>query len=214
MAASLTKRGLAEQIIRIIKGSDNPLASSIEFPEVFLLIGQVVNKLLKIEAYTQMNEGDIPPNGLALATYDNQAVSAYKTDYSKVTLPAVPVRLPKNMGVFHISKTDDPFNPFIPIPSGMFGMIRGEAMISDLLGQIGYEVNGNQVIFTKNLLAESPAVSEVLIRLVVLDVSQLTEYDPLPIPADFEIQVITGVLEILGIKQKPDNKVDPISETK
>lgn len=209
-----TKFKISEQVIRILKGSDNPNASKVRIQEVIELIGQVVNKLLKAEHYVQMNEGDVVPNAYILATYENVPVTQYKINYSKATLPAVPVRLPKNMGVFHISKTDDPFNPFIPVPSGIFTMVSAEPLISTVLGQIAYEVYGNLIVFTTDLTTAVPAITEVMIRLVVMDVSQLTDYDPLPIPADMEVDVIAGVLKLLGIQAEPENKVDVATETK
>jgi len=208
-----TKFKITEQILRILKGSDLPNASKVRQPEVVELVGQVINKLLKVEHYQAMSDGDIVPNGYVLATYDNVEVTAYKDDFSQVTLPAVPIRLPKNMGVFHIGSTVDPFTSFIPIPSGLYQMVSEEPLISDVLGQVAYEVFGNKVYFKTNLLEASPAIEEVMIRLVVMDVSALSDYDPLPIPADMETSVITGVLQILGVQATPENKVDPVAET-
>ena len=213
-----TKYKISEQIIRLLKGSDQPAASSLEQPEVQQLVGQVINRLLKIESYEILNDraltGDIIPTGLVIATYEDVAVTTYKTNYASCTLPAVPVRLPKGMGVFHIGGVNDPFTSYIPIPAGLHQMISEEPLISDLLGQIGYEVYGNLVVFTRDITVDSPAVENVMIRLVVMDVSQLDERDPLPIPASMEADVITEVLKIFGVQAPPDNKVDPVSETK
>lgn len=209
-----TKYKIAEQIGRLAKGSDIPAASSLKRQEINELVGQVINQLLKVESYKILNEqtGDIVPHGLVIATYDPVAVTAYKTNYSKATLPATPVRLPKGMGVYHIGGVNDPFNSHIPVPPGLFQMVSEEPLISDLLGQYAYEVHGNEVIWTKNLTTETPAITEVMMRLVVMDISEYDDFAPLPIPADMEIDVIGGVLKILGVKQQPDNKVDPVTE--
>lgn len=211
-----TKYKISEQILSILKGSDNPQASSVEMPEVTEMVGQVCNRLLKVENYEVLNDrsGDITPNGLSIATYDAVEVSSYKSRYSTCTLPAMPVRMPKGMGVYHIGHPDDPFTSFIPIPPGIFQMVSEEPLISDVLEQVGYEVHGNLVVFTKDLTGMSPAITEVMIRLVIVDISQLSDFDPLPIPASMEVDVISEVLKIFGVQAAPDNKVDPVSESK
>ncbi len=213
-----TKYKLAEQIGGILRGSDLSAGSSLELPEIMELVGQVINGLLKTEQYNVMNEmaatGSIVPTGLVIATYDNVAVSAYKTDYSIATLPATPVRLPKGMGVFHIGGVNSPFDSYIPVEPGMLQMVSGEPLISDVLGQVAYEVHGNSVVFNKNLTTQSPAVTAVFMRLVVMDISAYSDFDPLPIPADMEEKVITGVLKILGMKQEPASVVDPVTDNK
>lgn len=207
-----TKYKISEQILRILKGSDNPNASRTEQEEVTELVGQVINKLLKVEHYQSMTDGDVAPNGFVIATYTAIVVTQYLTNYATCTLPAMPVKLPKDMGLFHIGSPTDPFTSYIPVPSGIYQMVSEEPLISDVLGQVAYERFGLQVIFTTDITTAVPAITTVTIRLVVMDVSQLTDYDPLPIPADMEISVITGVLQILGVEPPPDNKVDPVAE--
>lgn len=207
-----TRHKLYEQIVRIATGSDQAMASSFERMEVMEAMGQVINKLLKTEAYTAMGDGDVPPNGFVIATYDNVAITQYKTNFSQLILPATPIRLPRNMGVFHIGPVDDPFTSWIPVPSGLYQMISSEPLISDVLGQKSYEVHGNKVTFTSDLTAD--LITAALVKLVVMDISAYTDFDPLPIPAEMEIDVITGTLEVLGIKVPENDKVDPISESK
>lgn len=212
-----TRYKITEQILRLAKGRDASMASTLKHDEVVELVNQVINKRLKVESYAILNEkeltGDIVPNGLVIASYENIAVTQYKTNYSKCTLPATPVRLPKGMGVYHIGGENDPFNSYIPVPAGLWQMVSREPLISDLLGQIGYEVIGNkEVLFTSDLTSLTPAVTEVAMRLVVMDISQYTDYEALPVPADMEVDIIRDVLEVLGIKQPADDIVDPISE--
>lgn len=209
-----TKYKLAEQISLIIKGSLLPVHPRHE--EIVERIGQVINSLLKVEAYAALNDrplsGDVVPHGAVIATYDNQTITAYKTNYSKVALPATPVRLVKGMGVYHIGPVSDPFTSWIPIPAGQFQLVSQEPLISDILGQIGYEVNGSDVIFTTNLTTQTPAITECLIRLIVMDMSTYGDYDPLPIPADMEDAVIRGVLDLYQVRNEPDAVVDPVKE--
>jgi len=99
------------------------------------------------------------------------------------------------MGVFHISKTDAIDEPFIPIPSGMAGIIKPVDLLSDLSGLIGYEVFGSQVVFTKNL--PGLGVNNVFMRLVGVDLNTVDDYTILPISADMEADIVQTVYNIL-----------------
>jgi hypothetical protein len=200
-----TKKKLAEQALRLVKG--NPTASSrIQEAEVMLLIEQVANSVLKAD-YFQVNlpEGDTVPNNCMVFSYDNVPVTTYK-GVSKATLPSIPINLPRNMGVLHISKTDDINSPFIPIPSSTFGIIKPQVLLGDLSGLIGYEVVGKDVIFTKNLPGMN--VNSVYMRLVGVDLSQLSIYDILPVSSDQELAIIDTVYKMLVTVPQTDRVVD------
>ena len=204
-----TKRRIAEQILRIAQGGDPAGASNMKLPEVMLLVEQSLNELLKIERFKNIAEGDRYPVDLMIATYDNVAVTTYK-DTSKCTLPAIPIALSRGRGVWQISKTDSPSEPFIPIQPGQWALIKNQRILGELSGIIGYEVNGKEAIFTQNLPGQG--IDEVMIKLLVVDFSQLSETDLLPIPADMELQVIKNVLELLGVYQREDNIVNGVDD--
>lgn len=205
---------ISEQALTIIKGGLQSAGSSVKIQDVKEAAKQVINTLLKVSYVNEtLADGERVPDGSVIASYDNVAVSAYK-GVSKCTLPAIPIKLPRNIGVYHISKTNDPFNPFIPIPSGMYSALTTEPLISDLLGDIGYEVNGSEVIFTKDLTAESPAVTSVFIRLVVYDLDKYGDYDLLPIPADMEFEVVRQVAELFLNQNKVEKTVQSVTGTK
>jgi hypothetical protein len=191
-----TRFKITEQINRLIAG--NPVISGRVHPnDIRLLVEQVANKMLKVDHFAvNVPEGDTIPNNLMMFTYDNVPVTTYKTTRSRAKLPSIPISLPRNMGVFHISKTDAIDEPFIPIPSGMYGIIKPQSLLGDLSGLIGYEVVGSDVIFTKNL--PGLGVNNVFIRLVGVDMSQLSDYDILPIPQDMEADIVTQVYNILA----------------
>ena len=205
-----TKARLAEQVLRLYQG--NPKASSrVSQNLIMLLIGQVANQLLKTETLTTiLPSGDTIPPNLMLATYDPVTVTTYKTNYSRCTLPAMPISLPHNMGVFHISKTGDPNEPFVPIPSGMYGIVKPMDLLGDMSGLIGYEVFGNTVQFTKNLPGMS--VSTVMIRLAIVDLDSISIYDQLPISADLEAAIIKEVYQLLLTAPEEDRLADSNSE--
>lgn len=194
-----TKYKISEQILRMIEG-DPAISSRPHINDVMLLVEQVANQLLKVEMFkVNFPEGDtIPPNCM-IATYDNIPVTAYK-DVCQCTLPAIPIALPRNMGVFEIFK--DLWCSYIPIQAGVYVTAKPHNLLGD---QVGYEVYGSQVVFTKNLL---PTVASVTIRLVVTDLSKLGNYDLLPVTADMELQIVDTVYKMLVGLPPVDRKAD------
>lgn len=189
-----TKFKIAEQIQRLLAGNPE-IQSRIQKNDVKLLIEQVANQLLKTE-YFQVNmaDGDTVPPNCMIYTYESVPVVTYKGK-SKCTLPSMPINLPKNMGVFHISKTDAIDEPFIPIPSGLYGIVKPQALLGELSGLVGYEVFGKEVVFTTNLPGQN--VNNVFIRLVGVDLNTVTDYETLPISSDMEAQIVQAVYNIL-----------------
>lgn len=199
-----TKYRIAEQIQRLFKG--NPVISGrVHIKEIMLLVEQVANRLLKAEHFqVNMPEGDTVPPNCMVFTYDAVPVATYKTTLSKATLPAIPINLPKNVGVLHVSKVDDINNPFVPIPTSTYGIVKPQALLGDLSGLIGYEVIGKDLVFTKNLPALG--VSTVYIRLVGVDLSQVSETELLPISADMEAEIVDTVFKLVLQAPSADKK--------
>jgi hypothetical protein len=198
-----TKRKIAEQVQRLLKG--NPIIQArVHINDIKLLVEQLANQILKADYLSiNMPEGDSLPSNCMIFTYDNIAVSTYKTTLSKCTLPSIPLSLPRNMGVFHISKTDSINEPFVPIPSGMYGIIQPQNLLGDLSGLIGYEVYGKDVVFTKNL--PGLGINSVFIRLIGVDLGSLTDYDLLPLSSDMEAQIVQQAYSIF-IQAPPADK--------
>jgi len=201
-----TKYKIAEQVQRLLNG--NPVISGrFNLNEIKVLVAQVANQLLKADHFSvNMPEGDTIPTNCMVYTYDNVPVTTYKTTLSKATLPSIPIGLPRNMGVLHVSKIDAIEEPFVPIPTSMYGIIKPQDLLGELSGLIGYEVVGKDIIFTKNLPGMS--VSSVYIRLVGVDLSTVSDYETLPLTADLEAQVVTQVYNILVQTPSGENKLD------
>jgi len=190
-----TKKKIAEQIQRLIAG--NPVISArIHINDVMLAVEQVANQILKADYFSVSTpEGDTIPNNCMVYTYDNVPVTTYKTTFSKATLPSIPINLPRNMGVLHVSKTDAIDEPFIPIPTSMYGIIKPQDLLGELSGLIGYEVIGKDIVFTENLPGQG--VNSVYIRLVGVDMASLSIYDILPLSSDMEAMVVQSAYNLL-----------------
>lgn len=201
-----TKFKIAEQIQRLISGNPE-IQSRVQRNDVKLLIEQVANQLLKTEFFgVNMADGDTVPPNCMIYTYESVPVTTYKTTKSKCTLPSMPINLPRNMGVYHISKTDAIDEPFIPIPSGLYGIVKPQTLLGELSGLIGYEVFGKEVVFTTNLPGQN--VNNVFIRLVGVDLNNVTDYEMLPISSDMESQIVQAVYNILVQTPPADQSIN------
>lgn len=212
MAISIYK--IAEQVRSAIDGGDSPAASRREMSEVKEAVIQVINGLIKVQHISEvMGAGEYIPDGAFLSQYDDIPVESYK-NVSRATLPAMPINLPVGVGIFHVGKNDDFFNGFIPFQAGELQMIGEEPILSDILGQIGYEPNGKYIVFNKDITAgdDDSKIESVCVRLVVKDLALYTDYEMLPIPASMEADVIQKTFEILNIQLPANKKVDVVNK--
>lgn len=218
--ALLTRYILAEAAAKIIHGGDIDVASDPSINTLKVAVGQVINKLLKID-YMQSNVpmGELIPNGAVLGLYEGIEVESYNGK-SRASLPIKPQKLPRNMGVWAIypkweaNGDYDLDKEFIPLQMGQGGLLKSQRLISELLGQVGYEVFGDKVIFTRDLKAISANVT-LGMRLVILDIDQYDDWDLLPIPPEMELDVVNAVVAMYKGQGIPDKTVDPaVSEQK
>ena len=216
MAAPTIYR-ISEQCIRLIEGGARGVGSSVTFNEVKIACGQVINSLLKTEYFTiNAKVGEVIPNGTTLGLYENIDVVSYNGK-SKASLPIKPMKLPRNMGIYAIypkyeANGDYELDKeFIPLQMGQGSLIKSQPLINDLMGQVGYENFGMDVIFTKDLKTLFPNI-KLAMRLAIMDISLYGDYDPLPILPEQEWQVIQEVYKVFATQVVPDKLVDPTVE--
>lgn len=174
---------------------------------------QVINSMLSLQHFSKtMGGGETIPDGLALAAYDNIAVESYK-NISRSALPVMPVSLPLNMGIYHVGKTDDIVNGFVPFQPGEMQLIGEEEIISDILGEIGYWPAGKYIYYNRDITVNGDySIHEVFMFLMVKDLSQYAEFDILPISSSMENDVITNTYKQLSGQTMESKKVDVISK--
>jgi len=214
-----TRWSIGEQIKLRLAGGKGKEADWADIREIYTAIGQVLNQLVKLDYFKgSMPIGETIPDGICVATYDNIPIIPYK-NIAKLTLPAMPIRLPRNMGVFAISpyNLDNASNiltaPFIPIPMGHSVLVNGQPLIDDLLGHIGYECHGLEVLFRTDITQAPYSITAATVKLLVMDMSNYSDYDLLPIPADMEAACIEQVYQIFSGEPAPDKVDDPIAIT-
>ena len=211
---------LAEQAVKLIEGGNRAVGSSVTFNEVKIACGNVINQLLKTEYFTiNAKMAEAIPNGTCLGLYEDIDVVSYNGK-SKATLPIKPIKLPRNMGIWAIYPKYDPLGiyeldkEFIPLQMGQGALINSQPLINNLLGQVGYENFGLDVIFTKDLKTLFPNI-KLAMRLAIMDISLYGDWDVLPILPEQEWQVINEVYKLYSTQVVPDKLVDPtVDETK
>ncbi len=195
MAAPTIYR-LAEEILKIVSGGDIQASTNVSINEIKVSIGQVLNQILKTEYFSvNTKSGEAIPNGYCLATYTGIDVTQYGNGKSKATLPIKPMRLPRNMGVYSVYPSGNPDKEFIPLQLGQTSLLQSQPLLNTLLGQVGYEVKGDTIYFTKNLLQGQSSYT-IDMQLAIMDVSQYGDYDPLPILPEHEWQIKQEVVKL------------------
>lgn len=211
--AVITIYRLAEQVLGLIEGGNPGAASSVSINECKIACQQVINQLLKTE-YLSINGkmGEAIPNGTVLGLYENLPIVSYNGK-SKCTLPIKPIKMPRNMGIWAIypkytaNGNYELDKEFIPLQMGQGGLIKSQPLLNDLLGQVGYENFGLDVIFTKDIPAMFPD-AVVAMRLAIMDISLYSDYDVLPILPEMEWTVIQEVYKLYSTQPTPDKIVD------
>ena len=189
----ITIAKLSEQISRIYAryiDKENP-NTIVDKREIKLLVVDAIHTILGAKLAAQSAKGFVDIPEALIATYTNISVDNASSVYT-CTLPAQPIAASGDMGIYEVFS--DELNPFIPIPKQVFKVMQGTDL-GVLESKIGYFRSSNDKIrFTGN-----PNVSTVTIRLIINDISKYSDTDILPLPADYNLQVIELVLKTLGL---------------
>lgn len=185
---------LSEQISRIYAryiDKENP-NTIVDKREIKLLAVDAIHTILGAKLASQSAKGFVDIPEALICTYTNVSVDTASSVYFS-TLPAQPIAAAGDMGVYEVYGSDE-LNPFIPIPKQTMKVMQGTDL-AVLESKVGYfRSANNEIRYTAN-----PSVSSVTIRLIVNDISKYSDTDILPLPADYNLQVIELVLKTLGL---------------
>ena len=115
------------------------------------------------------------------------------------------------MGIYSVFDSQNPDREFIPLQMGQFAMSRSQpSIVSGVLGQCCYENFGMQIVFTKDLSTPlgTPQFM-VSMRLAILDITQYSDFDILPILPEMEWPIKKEVVAMFAGEQVSDKIVDP-----
>jgi len=190
----ITIAKLSEQISRIYAryiDKENP-NTIVDKREIKLLVVDAIHTILGAKLAAQSAKGFVDIPEALIATYENISVANASSVYT-CTLPAQPIAATGDMGIYEVFGTDE-LNPYIPIPKQIMKVMQGTDL-AVLESKIGYFRSSNDKIrFTAD-----PTVTTVTMRLIINDISKYSDTDILPLPADYNLQVIELVLKTLGL---------------
>jgi hypothetical protein len=195
-----TKSLLSEQIQRIYARfiDKENLSDVIDTREINLLMNQSINKVLKLQVADSFKAGLVDVPKCNLLEYTCAVTADAGNNRSYITLPAIPLTLPMDMGIWSIAAATGAMTPYIPIPAQDVLVFQG-ANLSYLEGKIGYYLQGKRVYFTKNItLTANGTVTSVVVNLLVMDFSQIGDNDVLPISPEVESAIIDDVLQTIS----------------
>jgi hypothetical protein len=196
----ITKNVLSEQIQRIYARfiDKENLSDVIDTREINLLMNQSINKVLKLQVADSFKAGLVDVPKCNLLEYTCAVTADAGNNRSYITLPAIPLTLPMDMGIWSIAAATGAMTPYIPIPAQDVLVFQG-ANLSYLEGKIGYYLQGKRVYFTKNItLTANGTVTSVVVNLLVMDFSQIGDNDILPISPEVESAIIDDVLQTIS----------------
>lgn len=184
-----TRNKISEQAERLYmrKFDREDLKPRIDRREVALLVDQVANEFLALEVRQGAKVGivDIPSCMIANYTGTPAAISGVFS----VALPAIPIPLPMDMGVWSVAPSPTG-SAYIPIKTEFWDLL-GSQDEGLLEGTVGFYVEGKTIYFTTE-----PAAT-VKIKLLIVDPALLNPFDAYPVPADMEIKIIEKVVLLL-----------------
>lgn len=168
-------------------------------------LNRAVAQLLKMDAVNvNFQYGTSIPTHHMVATYDAVPVVDADCDRSYAILPATPMAMPMQMGIWRIWNCD--CDSFVPLEPGMLNIASNttHTAMSAMLGDeiIAYEPAGTKVTFNRPKERIGDTVS---MQLLVMDLNSMDEYSQLPIPQDMEEAVFRMVRQSLQIAPHDDS---------
>lgn len=98
-----TKYTMMQQVQNLLNGGDPSASARVQPAYIMKIIEQLINKKLKADYFNvHIPSGETIPDGCMIATYEKIPVERYKGK-SRAFLPAIPVSLPRGMGVFYVA---------------------------------------------------------------------------------------------------------------
>lgn len=194
-----TKKLISDQLLFRLAGGIPDASFPVDERDIWGALGRIMNEQFKMQHFSQtLPSGETMPDNLAIGIYEDVALTSSENVVGKsyATLPVMPIALPRGLGIYQIYDSQHPDSPFIPILSGQRALLKTDALLSDILGQVSYEPKGKTIFFNKDLPLFG--ISTVTMELVVLDMDEYGVNDLLPIPADQEALIVERLYQMFS----------------
>jgi len=179
----MTKKEFSDMILYKLAGGIPDSGFPIDERDIWDALEHKINEMFKMRYLDNtLPSGETIPENTMIAVYEDIAVTSFG-EKSKATLPINPITLPKNMGIFLVYSSEYPDRPFIPVQRGQGSLLLLDKLLNDLNGRIWYEPRNADLIFSKDITTFG--ITTVTMELCVMEISNYTITQDLPIPADY-----------------------------
>lgn len=218
-----TLKNLSAQAMRLLSNGPVPRDSKLSDLYIQTEIRQVANKLLRLEYFNALNNGDRDVDPYCIGTYTVD-VEEHDDGRNFATLPVMPMILrgrgredvQGNIGIQQIkpvSSNPDLNHAMIPIMPNEAEIFKPLLVNDEILkDQWTFEPDRYKVWFSERnerTLIED-GIEEVEMKICVLDPNQIGEGDIFPIPPEMEIDILKEILLLHGYQ--PAAAVDLIND--
>jgi hypothetical protein len=192
MSEVVNKRQIAEVIMGRLNGGKANRDSKVTIRDAMFAIDEARNKLIRDmfnEAYREHGEWDMTFEVLqeyyVTSKYDDKKKIWY------VELPVSVIDLYEGRGVYHVSRTGEEYNDFVPQKSGSVSLFHGlEA--NNIEGQKGYIPRGNILE-----LRGTDKEDDILLRLIP-NSHHIGDWESYALPGSLEQMVVRMAMEELS----------------
>lgn len=211
-----TKRILAEQCMRILSGGYVTRDTEFDIREIMLAVEQARDRLVKQEVMStsfSSTSAFVDTSGVLgnyISVYDNVDILEDNNKELRYSLlPAMPLALPDDKGVYHVSYQKDQRASFVRMPNGSLGLY-ANLPSSRLLGKEGFWVEHDKIYYNDNV---GFGLEKILLKLVVVS-KDIPPDSPFPMPAELESDVVRDVVELYTVMRNAvhDEQNDDISK--
>jgi hypothetical protein len=204
----ITRKSLAEQVIRLVSGFKPTQDRNIDLREVMIAVDQARDAAVVKWMYQNLQ---VEGQGYVAADFLNVYTDTPKYDASRkrhyLKLKYNVFSLPNDIGVYHVSLLEDEANPFIPMRNGYMSLFNGMASKSNL-NNISFFVENQKIWLDGDL--DSDWASTILIKMVAVS-GTVPDDDEYVIPNGLASEIIRQVAQLYGVRTPADNKNDDIS---
>lgn len=199
-----TRRQLAEQVIRLVKGFKPTHDRNIDIREVMLAIDQARDAAVVRWMYQNLNlegqgylAGDFINSYIDVVQYDDMRKKHYADLRYEV------FSLPNDLGVYHISLVESEHKAFTPIRNGYYALF--DNMTSLKSQETSFFVEGRKVFF----IGDIEAGCNILIKMVAVSGS-IPDEEEYAVPSALQFEILSQVAQLYGARVPVDEKNDDI----